>query len=528
MSTPFRIRRRIHWRTMTITLSFLLLVSSVAWAHPRDATHPHDVYLPLIQRGGATTPPTATPTPTSTVPPTPTSTPVVTETVGVVGEVLVRPQAVHITGRQPIAYHVVLDVTGSMSWDFAGYGTVADTDYQCESPDNPNPRDLPYHDACQDGATSGWRVIEERRISIVKQALHELRADMETHDRMRIVAYTKGNATIGADNVRTYPATGMTGDQETLVQAIHDAGAWGHGPYTTIGGNANAQAFHTTRHLLAEAPDQAPDGRRYRDVVVYITDGVANVFLDGTTNTARDVCGAMSVAEALRTVDPCHMGRTADGTPRPMDTVMREGFLMRDADPDLDVYVIAIGPADDDGLPEVAGQAEMLYTLDDPDLVDDALQEVAAQSRASRCQVTAGAFTAAIAGHEAGSLPGFPVPANGHGYVTIHDKWRPGQPVTSIRLPVVVDSVHGTLRYQLPVERGLAPGEYTLEAYVNYRGDDGLARTYRWFETAMNPDAPAAFRFHIPPDPIEDVHHMEPVLLDLPPEAPLCPASSRE
>ena len=446
-------------------------------------------------------------------------------TVGLQGDVYVRPQSVQIEDRQPLAYHVVLDVTGSMSWDFDGYGTIGGEDYQCESPDNPNPRNLPYIDECVDGTNSGWRVTEERRIYVVKQALLGLVDDLQESDIMGIVAYASG---IGENNARAYPADGMTSNKDILDQAIRDAGQWGQGPYTTRGGNSSVQAMQMTGQLLETAPDKAPDGRTYKDVVIYITDGVANIFLDGETNTARDICANLSVSEALRTVNPCQLGKIADGRLRPVTALINEAFQIKRDDPDLDLYVMAIGPADDTGLIEVASQAQMLYSVNSPEIVDDVFNIIVAQSDTGACRAMEGEFTSNISGHEAGSLPGFPVPENGHGYVTIRDSQGNVLPEGQGRLPVVVDPVNGNLVYRLPVEMGLAPGEYSLEAYINYRGGDGTARTYRWLVNTNNPDGTSLLRFTIPSDAVGDVYTIDPLFLDIDPDVALCPASPME
>ncbi|MEM8532302.1 MAG: vWA domain-containing protein [Chloroflexota bacterium] len=398
---------------------------------------------------------------------------------------------------------------------------------QCESPDNPNPHDLPYTDECLDGASSSWQVVEERRIYAVKQALIGLVDNMQENDSMRVVAYADS---ISETNVRAYPADGMTGDKDILNRAIRDAGDWGQGPYTTRGGNSSAQAMQSTGQLLEQAPDRAPDGSEYKDVVIYVTDGVANIFLDGETNTARNIpfCRDMSVAEALRTANPCQLGITADGRLRPVTALINEAIKIKQNDPDLDLYVLAIGPADDTGLAQVASEMGLFYPANTPSVVDNIFALIAAQSNAGTCRVTEGEATSDISGHEAGSLPDFPVPEGGHGYVTIRDSQGNVLPEGQGRLPVVVDPVSGNLVYRLPVEMGLAPGEYSLEAYINYRGDDGTARTYRQLVITNDPDGTSLLRFTIPSNAVGDVYTMDSLLLDIAPDVALCPASPME
>ncbi|NOK63506.1 MAG: hypothetical protein GFH27_549371n5 [Chloroflexi bacterium AL-W] len=251
------------------------------------------------------------------------------------------------------------------------------------------------------------------------------------------------------------------------------------------------------------------------------------MFLDGKTNTARDICSNLSVAEALRTADPCQLGVAFDGRLRPVTALINEAMQIKGNDPNLDLYVVAIGPADDTGLGQVATSGS-LYNAMNPQVLNNIFSIIAAQSGSDMCRVSEEPFTSSITGHEAGSLPGFPAPDGGHGYVTIRDSQGNVLPGDQGRLSVINDSATGKLMYRLPVEMGLAPEDYSFEAYIKYRGNDSIARTYRRLVSTNDPEGASLLHFSIPSDAVGDVYAMDTVFLDIAPEDPLCPTSPME
>lgn len=417
----------------------------------------------------------------------------------------------------------MLDVSGSMSWDFSGYGTISGRNYMCENPDNPNPLGLSYSDKCQGGPNSAWRTVEGRRIYIAKQAINELVDRMDTGDVMRIIAYSSGNPTIGGANAKAYPTDGLTGDKTKLKDAVRQAGIWtGNDAYNTRGGTPGAQGMRATGQLLEQAPDKAPDGREYKEVVIYLTDGVANVFLNGQTNTARDICGSMSTSQAINTPNPCQLGVTNNGTLRPITALINEATKIRQSNSGMDLYVIAMGPADDTGLGQVASQPSMLYHANSPDVVDDIFRLINNQAENRICRAHDADFTSDLSGQSSTGLPGFPAPADGHGYVTIRDAAGSVLPDGQGRLPIQYDPAIGKLVYRIPPEVGIAPGDYSIEAYVNYEGPDGNARTYRWMVSIDDPDGKTSRSFSVPPNAFGNTYTMNTIFLDLVPDDGVC------
>ncbi|NJK81470.1 MAG: hypothetical protein HC914_16930 [Chloroflexaceae bacterium] len=111
-----------------------------------------------------------------------------------------------------IAYTVVLDVSGSMSWDFNGLGTwlygsgANGNDYQCET-FNPD-INLPYAQDvglnCAGGPTAPWRIVEERRIYAARMALLDLVSLLRPDDRIRLITFSSD---IEASSAQWYSKT---------------------------------------------------------------------------------------------------------------------------------------------------------------------------------------------------------------------------------------------------------------------------------------------------------------------------------
>lgn len=447
--------------------------------------------------------------------------------VGLQGDVFVKPRwSDDGPPRPPIHYQVVLDVSGSMSWDFSGYGTSGGRNYMCENPNNPNPSGLPYKNNCNGGISTSWHVVEERRVYIAKQAINELIDNMDTGDVMRVIAYSSGNNVIGRANAKAYPTDGLTGDKTKLKEAVRQAGIWtSNDPYRTRGGTPGAQGMRATGQLLEQAPTKAPDGREYKEVIIYLTDGVANVFLNGRTNTARDICGHMGSTQAINTPNPCQLGVTNNGTLRPITALINEATKIRQSNSGMDIYVVAMGPADDTGLGQVASQPSMLYLANTPGVVDDIFRLINNQAENRICRAHDADFTSDLSGQNSTGLPGFPAPSDGHGYVTIRDAAGSVLPDGQGRLPIVYDPAIGKLVYRIPPEVGIAPGDYSIEAYVNYEGPDGKTRTYRWMVSIDDPDGKTSRSFSVPPNAFGSIYTMNTIFLDLAPDDGVCPTA---
>ena len=84
-----------------------------------------------------------------------------------------------------------------------------------------------------------------------------------------------------------------------------------------------------------------------------------------------------------------------------------------------------------------------------------------------------------------------PAPGNGvFGYAYIYDV---GGGIPKYTLPIQHDATTGNLSFEIPPpdpsnpsSTGITPGNYEMEAYVDYKGDDGKTRQYDYF---INPNS---------------------------------------
>ena len=64
------------------------------------------------------------------------------------------------------------------------------------------------------------------------------------------------------------------------------------------------------------------------------------------------------------------------------------------------------------------------------------------------------------------------------GYVYLYDQNGNPLPSGQDKLPITVDDQSGVLTYNVS---NIAPGSYTMKAFVDYIGEDGVSRTYNLF-----------------------------------------------
>jgi hypothetical protein len=243
----------------------------------------------------------------------------------------------------PRLYVVVLDVTTSMSWNFAGQGTRSGKTVQCGATSDPNVQRR------QCGANAPWRRASERRIFIVKQALLRFVNRLHANDALRLIAFSTRHVTANAAWVRSN-AAGKT----TLRRAVLDAGNYRGDRYRTAGEAPTASALYLAGQLLAQAPQTAPNGAAYgAPVVILLTDSVANNMLlsDGGWRANDSSCVGVPFREDIAT---CQVGYTSDSPPlaRPITAMALQADQLKQCGPMI--YVIALAGVDETGLKDVA------------------------------------------------------------------------------------------------------------------------------------------------------------------------------
>ncbi|MCS6881325.1 MAG: pilus assembly protein TadG-related protein [Oscillochloridaceae bacterium] len=223
--------------------------------------------------------------------------------VELVGSVSLWPEYAHRPqARRPIQYVVVLDVSGSMSADFEGRcdrttrsagrpgeeaGHAAGQQrgwWRCaEAPPNSNP---PRAEVTGTGPEYWWSVEADRRITVAKRALYTLvrstnmpgNAEYDPSrppDTMALVWY---NHEVPSSFTR-----GFSSNPTTIIQNIDAAGALNGDRYRTSGGTNSAGALYRASLVLNNAPRTVTQNGRtweYKRAVVFVTDGVANQFMD--------------------------------------------------------------------------------------------------------------------------------------------------------------------------------------------------------------------------------------------------------
>jgi len=507
-------------------LTAVLLMAGHTTANPytRAPNTTAAYFLPLVRHDSPAQPlPSATitatatsmPTPSVTPSPTASATPVTSVTLAISGTVFVKPRWAiqQMVPPAPVAYQIILDTSGSMSWNFAGQGSQggmiqfeadtqgASTTVQCETTaQDPNAV------SCIGGPADPWWKLDERRLYIVKQALTGaggLIDALQPNDLMQVIAYNSLGVQAGP---------GWSGDKALLKTTILNSGSYQSDRYRSDGGTNSADAIERARQMLADTPPPAPNGQPYRQVTIFLTDGIANIFLSShngghaLTNYALDVCPEFAGDRRAFNTPRCQYD--ALGYPaspfgeRPISAMLTQANLLKQIHPELPLYAIGIGNVTPFGLDQVASNADMFYLAPNAAGLAQTLATIQNQivgSAQTSC-IPAGSNTwigKIDAAHTADSPPLPSLPFGVYGYVYLTNDQ--GQPVSvpwngpgadprggvTNMIPIVTD-LNGNMTYVLPPSAGLTAGNYYLTGYVNYKaanadptaGGDGQSRQY--------------------------------------------------
>jgi plastocyanin len=430
--------------------------------------------------GTSTPTATGTSTPTATGTSTPTATESAPSQYGIRGQVQVRPRWATTTVQgPPILYEIIMDASGSMNWSMAGQAGNVSAPLQCE----------PSNEAC---SGKRWEPVEERRIYIVKQALNGLIDALGPDDVMRITMFSGELSSSPYTNQRaidattkTLPSSGWSNDKAVLKGAVSDAGAFQGDPYRTTGRSPNAIGLAAATQVLTTAPTTTPNGLAYQRKVIFLTDSVANVFLNGKPNFARDICPQYTGFDATNTAF-CQIGITADGQARPITAMVEQAGVLRDL---ADVYVVALAGVDTTGLTSVGSAPNYPFFsgAQSSGELTAALADIAVDGSTIICEPAGGdQWVSQIdVQHTAALSPPDTLPNGVYGYVYLYDENGIALPTGQDKLPIVHDLGSGLLTFELSTSQGLAPGTYQLRAFAGYKGQDAISRIYNGI---FNPD----------------------------------------
>lgn len=244
------------------------------------------------------------------------------QTTTLFGEVSIRPEYAAVPReRRPIQYLVVLDVSGSMSANFDGQcdrgpngaKLPAGRNYwQCAN----GPAGAPGTEVSGTGPDYYWNNEGERRITVAKQAIESLARSTNMSgnsgydttrpdDQMAVVWFTQSVDRDGTGNITSFGSSNFSnqvGDENSgLIRAINRAGWRNNNPYRTEGGTNGAAGLYRASLAFDRAPKTVtdPNGKtwEYKRVVIFITDGVSNQFLDkNRTNLLAGQSGSNTYA----------------------------------------------------------------------------------------------------------------------------------------------------------------------------------------------------------------------------------------
>jgi hypothetical protein len=425
------------------------------------------------------------------------------------------------TGDLPIQYIIVLDVSGSMSWNFDGYANNGGSTVRCQG-----------SGAVQCLPGTVWSNANERRIKIAADTLKQFANSVRPQDQVRIVtfsntygAYPMGDrpgldeALYGLSNV--YP-DGWTSDKATITAAIEEAASFG-GSYETQGETPSAIGLARAFDTYESSPTREPGtGKLYKRAVIFLTDGVANVTRDGQlwAGTQAQPCGAEDV--------DCQSGTFADGTAKPINAMNIEAEVLKAQITPEDkgkggLYVIALGPTSLEALQLVSSDGKV-ERADDAGSLQRTLDRI-------RDQVTFGTCsdgvvrTNPVEQISAGGLPDYSLPAiSGRisapemGEVTLT-----GSSGDTYNGKIIFDSDTGRLYYRIT---DIPPGQYTMTYWMAYRSpEDNATRIYQYAEIFGGGDgALTASSQSVSMEPSSDNFgsRILPITLDLDPTADVC------
>lgn len=425
-----------------------------------------------------------------------------------VGNLAVLPEARDEASKQPVMYAVAFDVSGSMNWNFNGQAKINGQTYQCGAGVDNSLNAKRAQDAAVCDSTASkdelWTPLEERRIYIAKQAMIQFIDLMDPNDRMQIIPFSGAGQVNSLGGIELGDAAGKA----KLKQYVLDAGKSNNDPYSANGGTPSATALYRARQILGAAttPKKAPNGQDYKQVVLLVTDGVANYYRDvsngryasnntsvGWFNGAQDQANCANRPSVGEDVE-CHVGyadTTKGQIARPLTAMVNEGTELQK---DAQVFVIALAGVDKTGLPFVASQQiyPWFAPANEASSVADVFRAVNDQVENGDCQPApyVGWTYEIDSAHTVSAADAVRFGAEGsqvYGVVRLLDAQG-----TVLRVAPITQEIVGSSTRLTYTFTDVTPGTYAISAEVYYKGDDGVAREYT---IIRNPDlTPASQR----------------------------------
>ncbi|HEU4321784.1 MAG TPA: vWA domain-containing protein [Roseiflexaceae bacterium] len=445
----------------------------------------------------ATSTPTVTPTPRPTV--RPTATPTVIDPLGSVsGPISIQPKSeIRTVTNTPQLYAIVMDFSNSMSANFLGQVVINGVVRQCFPGPDPalNARLEADAPICRATAYPAWPQPEERRLAVEKQAVKALIQTLDPQDQVTLVRMSSGSL-ITPSPLTLADAAGKA----TLLQQVDAMSAHPSDPLLGVGGTPAASALFAVRRLLESpsTPTTAPNGRPYGRQIILLIDSVANHYRNinnGRYTISGGVVGWYNTAQDQQPLctNPndrveCQIGfadTTIGQVARPLTALAIEGMELQVAS---NVAVIGLAGVPSAGLTETASQPfePWFQQVDNAAVLTKALLSTKPDI-VEECFSETGPWTDRIDPAnvpDPAVLPGVSESEVGEVTLTASDG-------AQVVVPIWRNRITSELFYQA---NGLRPGDYTLSAWIGYKGRDGVTRRYDiiegWSGGAPGPSLP--------------------------------------
>jgi hypothetical protein len=244
-----------------------------------------------------------------------------------------------------------------------------------------------------------------------------------------------------------------------------------------------------------------------------MTDGVANIYKDGSLPQYGPGCGA--------DVASCNVGYTDSNPPRakPITAMALEADSLKQL---ATIYVIAMAGVDETGLKDVASAPNYPFFSSAKNGTDlqGIFDSIETNVKEGQCVPTAGNSWKKTIGQEGSAdipPPSGPLAYPTVGYVYLYD--QSGNVLPNGKAPIQVEAQSGNLTYHFD---NMAPGIYQMKAFVGYKGSDGVSRSYSMIFNPYTQTADDVKTFQLKPsDSLGSVVPMEMLYLDL--KGTVCP-----